>query len=218
MDVAGSAEEALTQLGKTRPDLIMLDIMMPKMNGLELCRVLRAKPEHATRPILFLSALGQTDNVVEGLDAGGDDYIIKPFELAENNARVRALLRRVLDQEDEKDEKVQLLNTSGHKLQPRTFKVEGDNGVVQLSATEFRLLYYLMRHSGEVHSINTLLENVWNYPAGSGDPNLVRAHIRNVRRKVEADPRKPTHVQTIHGVGYIVPGAKKEKGEDAGEA
>lgn len=211
VDVAGSAEQALKQLEKQHPDLIMLDIMMPKMNGLELCRELRAKPEHAARPILFLSALGQTDDVVEGLDAGGDDYIVKPFELAELSARVRALLRRVIDQDDHKPEP---LNTSGLKLHPRTFKVEGDRGIEQLSATEFRLLHYLMSHAGEVHSISALLENVWSYPLGSGDPNLVRAHIRNIRRKIETDPSNPKHVETIHGVGYIVMGKKKEEKEE----
>lgn len=202
VDVSASAEQALQYLQNDTPDLMVLDIMMPRMDGLELCRLLRAQSQYNELPILFLSAKGQTEDVVAGLDVGGDDYIVKPFELAELSARVRALLRRVSDETDSGE--VDSLQIGDLKLDARTFQVEGDSGVVQLTATEFKLLHHLMSHAGEVHSIDSLLTEVWGYPPGSGDPNLVRAHIRNLRRKAESDPGDPRYLRTIHGVGYII--------------
>jgi DNA-binding response OmpR family regulator len=200
VDTVLSAVKALTYLEQTQVDLVVLDIMMPGMDGLELCRLLRAQPDLISLPILFMSARAQTEDVVIGLDAGGDDYIIKPFKLAELNARVRALLRRYSERDDNTND---ILETGNLRLVINTFQAEGDNGLVRLTATEFRLLHYLMTHPGEVLSVDVLLNGVWHYPTDSGDPNLVRAHIRNLRRKLEADPSNPRYLRTIHGVGYI---------------
>lgn len=199
--LAESAAEGLEFLQDTRPDLLILDIMMPEMNGLDLCRLLRSKPEHADLPILFLSALGKTEDVVKGLDVGGDDYIIKPFELVELNARVRALLRRSIPPAD--DKRV-LLEVGGLSLDPRVFQAVVEGNAIQLTSTEYRLLERLMRHAGEVHSVDGLLETVWDYPPGTGDPNLVRSHVRNLRQKLEPDPSDPRYLQTVHGLGYII--------------
>jgi len=197
-----SAALGLEFLQDTRPDLLILDIMMPEMNGLELCRLLRSKPEYTDLPILFLSALGKTEDVVQGLDAGGDDYIVKPFELVELNARVRALLRRSTSPAEDKHD---LLEVGGLTLDSRVFQAIVEGKAIQLTSTEYRLLERLMRHAGEVHSVDGLLENVWDYPPGTGDPNLVRSHIRNLRQKLEPDPRDPRYLQTVHGLGYIIP-------------
>lgn len=199
--VAESAEEALAYLQEKLPDLIVLDIVMPEMDGLELCRHLRARPEYTRMPILFLTARSETDDVVAGLDAGGDDYIVKPFKLTELSARVRALLRRYAPSQADSGD---VLEIGGLKLDANTFQVAGDTGTVQLTATEFRLLYHMMSHPGQVQSTEGLLEAVWNYPSGSGDPNLVRAHIRNLRQKTELDSANPRHLLTIHGVGYVL--------------
>jgi DNA-binding response OmpR family regulator len=199
--LAESAALGLEYLQDTRPDLLILDIMMPEMNGLELCRLLRSKPEFINLPILFLSALGKTEDVVHGLDAGGDDYIVKPFELVELNARVRALLRRSLPTAEEKKTMLQVGDLS---LDARVFQASVADTAIQLTSTEYRLLEHLMRHAGEVHSVDGLLEAVWDYPQGTGDPNLVRSHIRNLRQKLEPDPGDPRYLQTVHGLGYII--------------
>ena len=199
---AESAALALDRLRDKRPNLLILDIMMPEMNGLDLCRLLRSKPEYIDLPILFLSALGKTEDVVDGLDAGGDDYIVKPFDLVELNARVRALLRRAIPPAENKEV---VLEVGGLSLDSRVFQANVEGKAIQLTSTEYRLLEHLMRHAGEVHSVDELLEVVWDYPPGTGDPNLVRSHIRNLRQKLEPDASDPRFVQTVHGLGYIIP-------------
>lgn len=202
VDQAQSAQEALDYLDGNRPDMIVLDIMMPGMDGLELCRLLRSNPALNNLPILFLSARTLTDDIVAGLDAGADDYVVKPFELKELNARVRAVLRRVPGGNPATEQPTRQVGDL--LLDARNYQVTNHGTSVQLTATEFRLLEHLMVYAGEVHSIDTLLEEVWNYPPGTGDPNLVRAHIRNLRRKLESDPATPQYLKTIHGVGYVV--------------
>lgn len=198
---AESAADALSHLESTRPDLIILDIMMPEMTGLELCRLLRSRPEYDNLPILFLSALGQTEDIVEGLDAGGDDYLPKPFQLSELSARVRALLRRSAGRGNDEPA---TLEVGGLSLDIRSYKVTSSYGTMRLTSTEFQLLECLMSRAGEVLSVDDLLEGVWDYPQGTGDPNLVRSHIRNMRYKIEPDPNAPQYVQTVHGLGYLV--------------
>ena len=201
--LAESAAQAMEQIDQRRPDLIVLDIMMPKKDGIQFCRELRADTAYQTLPILFLSAKTRTDDIVQGLDAGGDDYLTKPFELKELNARVRALLRR--SPQEKKEDEGQTLNAGDITLDPRTFQVSTkDAKGIQLTSTEYRLLRHLMIHPNEAHSVRDLLTAVWQYPPGTGDPDLVRAHVRNLRAKLEPDSRNPTYVRTIHGVGYMV--------------
>ena len=198
--LAESAQEARTEITKQVPDLIVLDVMMPKFDGIMFCRELRKTPETQSTPILFLSAKSQVNDVVEGLDAGGDDYLKKPFHLKELNARVRVLLRR----NPPEDESSQTLSAGDLTLDLSTYQLTRDDETIQLTTTEFRLLQHLMEKPNQAHNVQDLLDSVWDYPRGTGDPDLVRAHIRNLRTKIEPNPRNPTYIQTIHGVGYTL--------------
>ncbi len=201
--LADSAKLALEALASRLPDVIVLDIVMPEMDGLELCRYLRSRPEYQTLPILFLSAKGATSDIVSGLDAGGDDYLPKPFELSELTARVRAVLRRTPPSEASAMNELRVGDLS---LNPNTFEATVPWGTIQLTSTEFRLLHHLAMDPNKAHGVQDLLADVWQYPPGTGDPDLVRAHIRNLRRKIERDARRPVYIHTIHGVGYMVRG------------
>ncbi len=202
VQLSESTAQARERISRQQPDLIVLDIMMPHQDGLEFCRELRSTEKLETIPILFLSAKMRTDDIIKGLDVGGDDYLTKPFDLKELNARVRALLRRATptSQND-------LLVTGELELDPKTFQASTPStGNVQLTSTEYRLLHYLMSSPNQAHSVRDLLDAVWQYPPGTGDPDLVRAHIRNLRAKIEPNSRRPSYIHTIHGVGYMVKG------------
>lgn len=191
--------EAEAIISKERPDLVILDIIMPGIDGITICRRLRSNPEFVDLPILFLTAKGRTDDIVAGLDAGADDYVVKPFHVQEMRARVSALLRRSL--RDTKNESV--IQVADLKLDSKTHQVVIDEEIVQLTATEHRLLRYLMSHAGKPQSPVHLLEEVWEYPPQTGDPDLVRAHVRNLRAKLRKATGK-RFIETVHGVGYII--------------
>ncbi len=195
-----SAQEAWQKIVNRRPDLLILDITMPGMDGLALCKQLRSDTRYIDLLILFLTAHTQTDDVIAGLDAGGDDYVTKPFELTELNARVRALLRR--HQRFEEDNVI--LEIGNVRLDSSTYQVQIDEHAVQLTATEHKLLRYLMEHPNQALSPFRLLEAVWDYPPRTGDPDLVRAHIRNLRAKLGDEADANRFIRTIHGVGYMV--------------
>jgi DNA-binding response OmpR family regulator len=201
---ATSGLEALKKLADRRPELVILDIIMPGLDGLAVCRKIRADSQYNDLAILFLTARGQTDDIVAGLDAGGDDYVIKPFELAELTARVRALVRR--GQRNAVMESP-VLTIGALQLDSNTHQIlVGDNTPIQLTATEHRLLRYLMEHANQVLSPQHLLEAVWDYPPDTGDPDLVRAHVRNLRAKLDTDHDGAPFIRTIHGVGYMIAG------------
>ena len=201
VEFSTSGGEGLRRLRQRVPDLLILDIIMPHMDGLEVCRLLRSDAMFNRMPILFLSAKTKTDEVVEGLDVGGDDYIAKPFEITELNARVRALLRR--SQRDSTSDQV-VLEVGDLVLDSTTHQLKLPHRVIQLTATEHRLLRYMMEHANQALSPTHLLQAVWSYPSDAGDPDLVRAHIRNLRAKIEEDGSEPRYLRTIHGVGYMV--------------
>ncbi len=198
---ANSGKEGIRLIKQQIPDLLILDVMMPGMDGIEVCRQLRADDTYRLLPILFLSAKSATEEVIEGLDAGGDDYIVKPFELTELNARVRALMRR--SQRDALSGSA-ILQIGELILDSNTHQAQLGSHTVQLTATEHRLLRYLMEHSNQALSPGHLLQAVWSYPPNTGDPDLVRAHVRNLRAKIEPDDNPPRYIRTIHGVGYMV--------------
>lgn len=200
VELMTSALEALSVLERSTPDLLILDIKMPEMNGVDMCRHLRADPRFSALPILFLTAMGSTDDIVTGLDAGADDYVTKPFEVAELRARVTALLRRGM-RENKSDGA--LLKINGITLDSDTYQVEVEDRRVQLTSTEHRLLRYLMENPNRALSPSHLLQAVWEYPPNTGDPDLVRAHVRNLRAKLERGSRKKL-IRTIHGVGYMI--------------
>lgn len=205
IQLADSAQDAHIKIAQTVPDLILLDIMMPGQDGISFCKEIRQQEAYRLVPIIFLSTLSQTDDIVRGLDAGGDDYITKPISFKELNARVRSTLRRNELITGSGDASNHIIEANGLQLDSHTFQVRTPEGAtVQLTATEYRLLRHLMDNPGQAHGVHTLLDAVWHYPNGTGDPDLVRAHIRNLRQKIEGDPRNPHFIQTIHGVGYMV--------------
>ncbi len=184
-----------------RPDAVVLDIVMPEMDGFEVCRQARAEPELANTPILFLTVKQQIDDVLKGFHAGADDYLTKPFDLRELAVRIEALLRRANGAKPTVDE----LQAGPLTLDPTTHKVQVEERTEQLTPREYDLLYYMLRRAGTIVSVDEALQDVWGYEPGAGDPDLVRAHIRNLRLKVEPDPAQPAHIKTVPRRGYIIP-------------
>jgi len=199
VDLANSGAEALALLEKRAPDALILDIIMPGMDGITICRQLRRDPRFAALPILFLTAKGSTDDIVDGLDAGADDYVIKPFELAELRARIYALLRRSVREASTGA----VIQMNDLKLDSDTYQVYIKGNRIQLTSTEHRLLRYLMENPNRALSPGHLLQAVWEYPPNTGDPDLVRAHVRNLRAKIERNTDR-RYIRTIHGVGYMI--------------
>lgn len=205
--VVNTAAQALAEIDLQEPDLITLDIMMPHMDGIELCKRLRSQPDMSDVPILMITAKGEVPDLVDGLDAGADDYIAKPFDIREIAARVRALLRS----RRARPTRSPVLTIGDLTLDSRTAEVRvGDKPGVLLTPTEYHLLSYLMEHANEVISPYRLLNEVWGYPEGSGSPDLVRAHIRNLRLKVEPDPERPKYIRTVRRHGYTIPAPKSD--------
>ena len=194
VEEAESGERALDVFGGGPFDVVLIDLMLPGIDGFELCRSLR---RNSDVPIIMVTARTDTHDVVAGLEAGADDYLTKPFEPKELSARIRALLRRVRP------------SSPGHThLRFGDLEVIPDEGVVRkdgvevhLTKTEFRLLVELASSPGRVHSREHLLEKVWGYDY-FGDGRLVDVHVRRLRTKVEADPAMPRHVVTVRGLGY----------------
>jgi len=193
--------EAL-QIARDRPpDLIVLDVRMPGMDGIEVCRLLRATPSLGRVPVLFLSAKGEVADRLEGFEAGADDYIVKPFDLRELELRVKALLRRARQGENAA---AGVFRVGPIALDPRTFELRTPDRTVLLTPVEFDLMQFLMRHPGQVFSAALLLQEVWGYPPGMGTTDLVRVHIKNLREKIEPDPRRPRYIRNIPRRGYAV--------------
>ncbi|MFZ4815423.1 MAG: response regulator transcription factor [Phototrophicaceae bacterium] len=191
--------EAYAVIEEKMPDLVILDILMPGIDGIQICRKLRENARFAAIPILFLTAKGRTDDIVAGLDAGADAYIIKPFHLAELRARVNALLRRNI--RDLKEDAILIVDKL--QLDSRTHQVSYSGKLVQLTTTEHRLLRYMMLNLDKPLPPMHLLEEVWDYPPNTGDPDLVRAHIRNLRAKLKKSLGR-RFIETVHGVGYVI--------------
>jgi DNA-binding response OmpR family regulator len=182
-------------VGEARPDLIVLDLMLPKLSGYELCRKLRS--EGVTTPILMLTARGEEADRVLGLDLGADDYVTKPFSIRELLARIRALLRRTRSSSELPDE----LRFGDVTVDFRSYEAKRGSEKVELTPKEFQLLRVLAARSGEVVSRQELLEEVWGYET-IPNTRTVDNHVASLRAKVEPDRSSPRHVQTVHGVGY----------------
>lgn len=186
--------------------LILLDVMLPRLDGLDVLRQLRARPEYAATPILVLTARAEESDIVVGLELGADDYVTKPFSWNEVRARVRALLRRGQARsngdnvEGEPPATEPIVIGDLHIDEDRREVRNGDK-VIELPARLFELLVYMARRRGVVLTRGRLLENVWGYDF-AGDTRTVDVHIRWLREKIEADPANPQLVQTVRGVGY----------------
>jgi two-component system response regulator RpaA len=196
--IASDGPEALDIAAEWMPDLVVLDVRLPTMDGFEVCRRLRTLPQTSERPILFLSAKAMLNDKLTGFRAGADDYLGKPFDVEELVWRVRALLRRAYPSHAE------CLQVGGLTLNCQTFEVEVDDETQLLTHVEFELLSFLMRRPGRVYSYDQLLQAVWGYPPAVGSPALVRVHIRNLREKIEPDPSRPVFLQTVRGHGYTI--------------
>jgi len=194
---AVSGEEALDRWRRSRPDLLLLDVMLPGTDGLEVCRAVRAED---SVPIVMLTARTDAIDVVLGLESGADDYITKPFETRVLLARVKAVLRRHDRSADDR-----VITLGELVIDPRAMEVSKDGVPLRLTATEMRLLLELARHPGQVLTRTVLLERVWDY-SYLGDSRLVDVCVQRVRAKVEVDPTQPRLIQTMRGVGYkLVP-------------
>lgn len=197
VDVAGDGRAGFQKALEHRYDLIILDVMLPKKNGYDVCRDLRQKGIES--PILMLTAKGETLDKVLGLKLGADDYLTKPFEIIELLARIEALLRRAPD-------KTNGPSSEGFRFGEITIdfkraEVRRESERVELSAMEFKLLQHLIENRGIVHSRDQLLDAVWGYDA-TPSTRTVDVHIAWLRQKLEANPKHPHFIQTVHGMGY----------------
>jgi len=192
---ATNGEEALEQVDKRRPDVIILDWLMPKMDGLEVVEQLRV--EHNQVFILMLTARDAIENRVEGLESGADDYLVKPFAPAELVARVHAILRRI-----EASSGKQPVAYEGLSLNPVTHEAQYLEARLDLTPTEFELLHYFMRHPRQVLERDQILTAVWGYDF-EGDHNILEVYVGYLRRKLEADGR-PRLIHTVRGIGYVL--------------
>jgi DNA-binding response OmpR family regulator len=198
--VANSGTEGLHMARRHRPDLLVLDVIMPGTDGYQVCRQVRGDPMLKNVPILFLTAKSKDEDKIEGFRAGGDDYLAKPFNMQELQLRIKAILRRT--SKSQIDESAGQITIGEVVLDTRTFKVTTPVGTKLLTNVQFDLLYHLMSNAGEVFTSQQLLQDVWDYPRDTGSPELVRAHIKNLRDKIEPEPRRPAYIRTIQGHGY----------------
>jgi DNA-binding response OmpR family regulator len=214
--LASRGEKGVVIARQNPPDLVILDIIMPDMDGYQVCRAMRADPILAETPILFLTAKVKPQDKIAGFNAGADDYLCKPFNVDELILRVQAILRRTklatssqealaATQANGKSLPAHSLMIEDFVLDTRTFELNTPkHGKIRLTPLQFDLLYHLMTHPGEAFSPSRLLDEIWDFPSGKGSPDLVRVHIKTLRERVEDDPSLPTFIRTVPGRGYTV--------------
>jgi len=210
--VANSGTEGLQLARRHRPDLFILDIMMPGADGYQVCRQIRGDPLLKELPVLFLTAKVKDEDKIEGFRAGADDYLSKPFNMEELQLRVKAILRRVTTP-SVKPEKPTEVIAGNVILDCRSFKVTTPQGTSLLTNVQFDLIYHLMSNADQVFNSQQLLQDVWDYPRDTGSPELVRAHIKNLREKIEPIPNQPVYIRTIQGHGYTFSTASNQPPE-----
>ncbi|PWW26090.1 two-component system alkaline phosphatase synthesis response regulator PhoP [Cytobacillus oceanisediminis] len=193
-----------------KPDLIVLDLMLPKLDGIEVCKQLRQ--QKVSIPILMLTAKDDEFDKVLGLELGADDYMTKPFSPREVVARVKAILRRTQfmpEPAEEKAEETDSFRIGGLKIFPEHYEAYFEEGLLELTPKEFELLLYLAKNKGRVLTRDQLLSAVWNYDF-AGDTRIVDVHISHLREKIEKNTKKPVYIKTIRGLGYKL---EEPKGE-----
>ncbi len=198
VDTASDGKEGLQKALNNSYDLILLDVMMPKMNGFDVCKNIR----HAklSIPILMLTAKGTINDKTIGFDCGADDYLVKPFDIQEVLLRIRVLLRRNQVQ-DTNPISNEILHSGNIEIFPETLEAVILNKKVKLTPTEFEILYCLMQHFNNPVTLATLLDEVWGYDSDE-DVRMVRVHVGGLRNKIEPDPKKPQYLHTVTNVGY----------------
>ncbi len=197
VDCATDGQEGLKKALENNYDLILLDVMMPKMNGYEVCKNIRiAKPDI---PILMLTAKGTIEDKTQGFDCGADDYLIKPFEIQEVLLRIRALLRR--GETSQKQNNKEVLRAGDIEILPDSLEAVILDKKVKLTPTEFEILYCMMQHINSPVTLATLLDEVWGYGSDE-DVRMVRVHVGGLRQKIEENTREPKYLHTVVNVGY----------------
>lgn len=204
------------------PDLVILDIIMPDMDGYEVCKEMRASAQLAHIPILFLTAKVKPQDKIAGFKVGADDYLTKPFNVDELILRIQAILRRTKTVDMEVQERSEpllaemllpafqeeadhCLVLGEYALDTHTFELQTPNkGRIRLTPLQYDILYHLMTHPGEAFTPSRLLDEVWDYPSGKGSPDLVRVHIKTLRERIEDDPQSPRFICTVPGLGYTI--------------
>ncbi len=220
-----SGVEGLKAARRRAPDLVILDIIMPGMDGYTVCREMRSDPLLAEIPILFLTAKIKDEDKIAGFNAGADDYLCKPFNVDELVLRIQAIIRRARRRfELKKTAQPGLANSQAENpgvsdalethhsigigafvLDTRSYELSTPSrGIIRLTPVQYELLVHLMRHPDEIFTPVRLLDEVWDYPSDSGSPDLVRVHIKNLRERIEDDPRAPRFIRTVPGYGYTV--------------
>lgn len=196
VDVAYDGEEALNLVKASHYDVMILDVMLPKYSGLEVCQLVR---EFSNIPIVMLTAKGEDMDKIMGLEYGADDYVTKPFNILELKARIKAILRRAVHGEKEQNKK--LLEVGSLKLELSSKRIFLNNKEINLTAKEFDMLELFATHPGRVYSRDQLLDTIWgkDYP---GDVRTVDVHVRRLREKIEPNPGQPEYIHTKWGVGY----------------
>ncbi len=230
VQVANSGTQALFLVKKQMPSLVLLDVMMPDMDGYEVCRAMRNDKKLTKVPVIFLTAKTTEADHINGFKAGGDDYVNKPFNAEELIFRVRAVLRRT--QEKSKRGNVPskeeprlyeskfighskitqpIIELRGYRLNILTFELTLPNDKkILLTPIQFDLLFNFMSHPNDIFPPSALLSIIWDYPPDTGTSDLVRVHIKNLRMRIEDDPSKPTFLETVPGYGYTVKSSSKK--------
>jgi phosphate regulon transcriptional regulator PhoB len=198
VSAADDGAAGLAQARSSPPDLLVLDLMLPKLPGLEICKELRRNSKSPRLPILMLTARGDEADRVVGLEMGADDYVSKPFSPRELVARVKALLRRT----EPGEEPEAAIEVNGLTIDPASYRVSRLGQPVSLSTLEFRLLVFLASHPNKVFSRDRLLDAVWGTERFV-TPRSVDVYIRRLREKIEPDPENPAHLKTVRGTGYL---------------
>jgi len=194
--IAKEGRQALDLVAREHLDLIVLDLMLPGIDGLEVCRQLRLNPKFQELPVIMLTAKGEEIDKVLGLELGADDYMTKPFSPRELSARIKARLRRVRNFEEDKE-----IVCGELRLNINSFRVYIRGEEAELTPKEFELLRMLVTRPGKVYSRDELLEHIWGYEY-TGDTRTVDVHVRHLRQKIEIDPSNPDYIETIRGMGY----------------
>ena len=201
VDTARDGSEGLQKAMTGNYDLILLDVMMPKINGFDVCK--NIKEHNPSQPVLMLTAKGTINDKTQGFDSGADDYIVKPFDIQEVLLRVRALLRRngSSDNQNKQNSSKEILKVGDIELFPDYLEVEIKDKKIKLTPTEFEIIYCLMQHFGQAVTLAVLLNEVWGYESDE-DVRMLRVHVGGLRQKIEENPKHPVYLETVTNVGY----------------